>query len=256
MLLSEVVATAATVTATSSRLAKVEALGRAAAPAAARGGRADGRLPRRPRPAGPRRASGTAPSPALMGAPAETPSLTVADLDRLLDDLLAATGTGSAALRQGTLQHPRAARHRRRAAFVTRVLIGEMRTGALEGVLVDAVAKAVRRSRAPPSAGRSCSAATSARPPGSPSPVAPTPWSRSAWPSGPRSCRCWPPPPPTPPRRSPSPARHRSSTSSTARASRSTATATTSTSTPAASPRSPTGCPRSSRSSAPSPPTG
>ena len=141
MLLSEVVATAATVTATSSRLAKVEALAdllrrlptEEVAPTVgfligrARQGRVG---------VGYRTVSG------LMGEPAETPSLTVADLDHLLDDLLAATGTGSAALRQDTLRTLGRRATADEQLFVTRVLIGEMRTGALEGVLVDAVAKA------------------------------------------------------------------------------------------------------------------
>src|SRR3954469_1780623 len=141
MLLSEVVATAAAVTATSSRLAKVEALAellRRLPPeeVAPTVGFLVGRARQGRVGVGYRTVS------ALMGEPAETPSLTVADLDRLLDDLLAATGTGSAALRQGTLrtlgQHATADEQ----SFVTRVLIGEMRTGALEGVLLDAVAKA------------------------------------------------------------------------------------------------------------------
>ena len=81
-------------------------------------------------------------TPLAPGEPAEAPSLTVADLDHLLDDLLAATGTVSAALRQDTLQTLGRRATADEQQFVTRVLIGEMRTGALEGVLVDAVAKA------------------------------------------------------------------------------------------------------------------
>ena len=141
MLLSEVVATAATVTATSSRLAKVEALAdllRRLPPeeVAPTVGFLIGRARQGRVGVGYRTVSG------LMGEPAEAPSLTVADLDHLLDDLLAATGTGSAALRQDTLQTLGRRATADEQQFVTRVLIGEMRTGALEGVLVDAVAKA------------------------------------------------------------------------------------------------------------------
>ena len=141
MLLSEVVATASTVAATSSRLAKVEALAdllRRLPPeeVAPTVGFLIGRARQGRVGVGYRTVSG------LMGEPAETPSLTVADLDHLLDDLLAATGTGSAALRQDTLKSLGRRATADEQQFVTRVLIGEMRTGALEGVLVDAVAKA------------------------------------------------------------------------------------------------------------------
>ncbi|MEP6649442.1 MAG: ATP-dependent DNA ligase, partial [Lapillicoccus sp.] len=141
MLLNDVVATASTVAATSSRLAKVEALAdllRRLSPedVAPTVGFLVGRARQGRVGVGYRTVSG------LMGEPATTPSLTVADLDRLLDDLLAATGTGSAALRQDTLRTLGQRATADEQLFVTRVLIGEMRTGALEGVLVDAVAKA------------------------------------------------------------------------------------------------------------------
>ena len=141
MLLSEVVATAGTVAATSSRLAKVDALAdllrrlpadEIAPTVGFLVGRArQGRV-----------GVGYRTVWALMGEPAATPSLTVANLDRLLDQLLATTGAGSAAIRSDSL---RALGQRATAdeqSFVTRVLIGEMRTGALEGVLLDAVARA------------------------------------------------------------------------------------------------------------------
>jgi DNA ligase-1 len=141
MLLSEVVATAGTVAATSSRLAKVDALAdlmrrlpadEIAPTVGFLVGRArQGRV-----------GVGYRTVWALMGKPASTPSLTVGDLDQLLDQLLATTGAGSAAIRSDSL---RALGQRATAdeqSFVTRVLIGEMRTGALEGVLLDAVAKA------------------------------------------------------------------------------------------------------------------
>jgi DNA ligase 1 len=141
MLLSEVVATAGTVAATSSRLAKVDALAdllRRLPPdeivptvgflvGRARQGRVG---------------VGYRTVWALMGEPAPTPSLTVADLDRLLDQLLATTGAGSAAIRSDWLRALGQRATSDEQSFVTRVLIGEMRTGALEGVLLDAVAQA------------------------------------------------------------------------------------------------------------------
>jgi DNA ligase 1 len=67
---------------------------------------------------------------------------TVADLDHLLDDLGATGGPGSNAARLhllgGFLSRASAAE----AAFVRRLLLGDLRQGALEGVMVDAVARA------------------------------------------------------------------------------------------------------------------
>ncbi len=141
MLLAEVVETAERVTATSSRLAKTEALADLlrrldpdeVAPAV-------GFLVGRARQG--RVGVGYRTVASLMGEPAAEPSLTVHDLDALLDELLATTGSGSAALRSESLRGVGARATEAEQSFVTRVLIGEMRTGALEGVLVDAVAKA------------------------------------------------------------------------------------------------------------------
>jgi DNA ligase-1 len=66
----------------------------------------------------------------------------VADLDAALDRLLAAVGAGSAAERAATLRTLTAAATEREQAFISGVLLGELRTGALEGVLTDAIARA------------------------------------------------------------------------------------------------------------------
>jgi DNA ligase-1 len=141
MLLAEVVDTAQTVAETSSRLGKIEALADLlrrlppdeVAPAIgfligkARQGRVG---------------VGYRTVFSLMGEPAPAPTLTIHDLDALLNELLATTGAGSMALRSGSLRAIGARATEPEQSFLVRVLIGEMRTGALEGVLVEAVAKA------------------------------------------------------------------------------------------------------------------
>jgi len=144
VLLDTLVATTETVASTRSRLAKVDALAALLsdldadeiAPAVgflvgkARQGRVG---------VGWRGLSGA------MGEPAAEPGLTVDDLDRLLDALGALAGTGSAAERTRTLREFTARATPREQDFIARVLLGEMRTGALEGVLTDAVARASGR---------------------------------------------------------------------------------------------------------------
>jgi DNA ligase-1 len=80
-----------------------------------------------------------------MGEPAAEPTLTVDDLDRLLDALGALGGAGSAGERTRTLRDFTARATAREQDFIARVLLGEMRTGALEGVLTDAIARAADR---------------------------------------------------------------------------------------------------------------
>ncbi|MFF1876350.1 ATP-dependent DNA ligase [Leifsonia sp. NPDC058230] len=83
---------------------------------------------------------------AAMGEPATASSLTIADLDALLDRLAAASGAGSAGDRSRELGDFTARATGREQEFLGRVLLGEMRTGALEGVLTDAIARASDRS--------------------------------------------------------------------------------------------------------------
>ncbi|GAA1441748.1 ATP-dependent DNA ligase [Leifsonia poae] len=82
---------------------------------------------------------------AAMGAPAAESSLTIADLDALLDRLAEASGAGSAGDRSRELGEFTALATEREQDFITRALLGDMRTGALEGVLTDAVARAADR---------------------------------------------------------------------------------------------------------------
>ncbi|MCH6230254.1 ATP-dependent DNA ligase [Microbacterium sp. CFH 31415] len=141
MLLTEVVAAAEAVAATSSRLAKIAALADVL-----RGVAADevapaiGFLTANPRQG--RLGVGWRSLSALGTRHALQPSLTVLDVDAALDRLAATDGPGSVAARRGELT---ALSERATAAewgFIARVMLGELRTGALEGVLLDAVAKA------------------------------------------------------------------------------------------------------------------
>lgn len=83
---------------------------------------------------------------AAMGEPAPAPGLTVGDLDALLDRLSATSGAGSVAERTRELREFSEGATEREQAFLVRVLLGEMRTGALEGMLTDAIARAADRS--------------------------------------------------------------------------------------------------------------
>ena len=144
MLLDELVTTSDTVAATRSRLAKVDALAALLvrlepdeiAPAI-------GFLVGKPRQG--RVGVGWRSVATVMGEPAETPSLTVGDLDALLDRLRATAGTGSAADRTRDLRDLTSRATEREQGFLAKVLLGEMRTGALEGVVTDAIARAAQR---------------------------------------------------------------------------------------------------------------
>ncbi|MGN7797548.1 ATP-dependent DNA ligase [Leifsonia sp. 22587] len=145
MLLDALVTTAETVASTRSRLAKVDALaallgGLAPEEIAPAVGFLVGKARQGRVGVGWRGLSGA------MGEPSAEPSLTVDDLDALLDRLAALSGTGSAAERTRVLQEFSSRATAREQDFVTRVLLGEMRTGALEGVLTDAIARASDRS--------------------------------------------------------------------------------------------------------------
>ena len=75
-------------------------------------------------------------------SPAPTPTLGLLDVDRMLDELMAISGSGSSAKRTMTLQALFARATRQEQEFLLRLLAGELRQGALAGVMVDAIAKA------------------------------------------------------------------------------------------------------------------
>lgn len=141
MLLAELVDTTATVTATRSRNAKVAAL-------AALIGQMDadelpvamGLLTASPRQR--RLGVGWRTLTTLDGAHADVTTLTVGDVDVAFDRLAAASGPGSQGERAEVLGELVARATAGEWDFLARVIGGELRTGALEGVLLDAIAKA------------------------------------------------------------------------------------------------------------------
>ncbi len=141
MLLSEVVTTSAAVAATRSRTAKTAALADllrrcepdevAAATSWLAGETLQGRVG-----VGWRTLSSTSVDPA------GSPTLTVTAVDGSLAELATTTGTGSARRRDELLGALLGAATADEQAFLVRLLTGELRQGALEGLMVDAVAAA------------------------------------------------------------------------------------------------------------------
>jgi DNA ligase-1 len=141
MLLADVVATSAAVGATRSRTAKTAALAellRAAAPdevepvtAWLAGETRQGRL-----------GAGWRTLGALDTSPAAEPSLQVTAVDEALDELAGTSGAGSTARRSALLGTLFGAATRDEQRFLSRLIGGELRQGALEGVMLEAVAAA------------------------------------------------------------------------------------------------------------------
>jgi ATP-dependent DNA ligase I len=78
----------------------------------------------------------------LGTSPAEEPSLPVGAVDVALSELAATSGSGSAKRRAETLQALFGQATAEEQQFLLRLLTGELRQGALEGVMVDAIAAA------------------------------------------------------------------------------------------------------------------
>jgi DNA ligase-1 len=140
VLLNDVVATSSVVSATRSRLAKVEALAgllrRAgeqvrAVVAFLAGTPLQGRI-----------GAGWRTLVKLRSAPADEPGLTVAEVDRIFDEVAATSGKGSAARRNELLGGLFGAATEDEQDFLLRLLTGELRQGALEGIMLDAIAAA------------------------------------------------------------------------------------------------------------------
>jgi DNA ligase-1 len=74
--------------------------------------------------------------------PAGDPSLTIGDLDAAIAEIQGATGSGSAARRRQLLADLLDHATEQEADFIRRLLTGELRQGALAGVMVDAISKA------------------------------------------------------------------------------------------------------------------
>jgi DNA ligase-1 len=78
----------------------------------------------------------------LARAPAAEPALTVAQVDELLTGLAGTFGAGSTRRRRELLESLFGAATEAEQAFLVRLLTGELRQGALEGVMLDAIAAA------------------------------------------------------------------------------------------------------------------
>nr|WP_042192305.1 ATP-dependent DNA ligase [Kibdelosporangium sp. MJ126-NF4]CEL19094.1 ATP-dependent DNA ligase [Kibdelosporangium sp. MJ126-NF4] len=141
MLLADVVTTSAAVAATRSRLAKVKALASllsqagpgAIEPAVAflAGAPRQGRI-----------GSGWRTLYDLDVRPADEPGLTVERTDELLEQLAGTSGKGSVQKRAEVLSALFGAATMVEQEFLRRLMTGELRQGALEGVMVDAIAAA------------------------------------------------------------------------------------------------------------------
>ena len=141
MLLAELVACAGGVAAASARTTKIESLAELLRRADGReAGVVAGLVAGDPRQG--RVGVGWATVAALRADPAREPTLTVGDLDALLDEVADTAGDGSTQRRLDILGDFLARATAAEADFVRRLLVGELRQGASEGVMVEAVARA------------------------------------------------------------------------------------------------------------------
>ncbi|MFJ3474726.1 ATP-dependent DNA ligase [Microbacterium maritypicum] len=144
MMLSEVVTTTEEVSATASRLTKVDALARLLARSAPDEiATLVGLLLASPRQG--RLGVGWRGLTAIEVAHADVPALAVGDVDASLDALAAASGSGSTATRTGILVELASRATEAEWDFLVRAMLGELRTGALSGVLLDSIARAADR---------------------------------------------------------------------------------------------------------------
>lgn len=144
MLLAELVSTAGRVGATSSRLAKIDALAELLT-------RADpteitavmGLLLAAPRQG--KLGVGWRGIAALDITHTDSPTLSLDDVDRALNALVTTSGSGSASARSSILGGLASRATAAEWDFLVRAMLGELRTGALSGVLLDAIARAADR---------------------------------------------------------------------------------------------------------------
>jgi DNA ligase-1 len=78
----------------------------------------------------------------LPASPAETPMLSVRDADQAFERIAAVSGKGSASQRRELLRELLAGATRPEQEFLVSLVFGELRQGALEGIMVGAVARA------------------------------------------------------------------------------------------------------------------
>jgi DNA ligase 1 len=147
VLLADVVETSATVSATRSRLAKVEALSGLLRAAGDQVRTVVGFLAGAPRQG--RIGAGWRTLVDLDEPPAAEPALTVERVDRTFDEVAATSGKGSAQRRGDLLRSLFGAATVAEQRFLLRLLTGELRQGALEGVMLDAIAAAAEVGKEP-----------------------------------------------------------------------------------------------------------
>ena len=141
MLLADVVATSGAVAATRSRIAKVTALAELLAELEPDEiAVAVGFLTGEPRQG--RIGVGWATIGSIDNAPAETPSLTLGELDAAVTAVEAMSGAGSTGDRRALLGSVLARATKPEADFIRRLFTGGLRQGALEGLMLDAIARA------------------------------------------------------------------------------------------------------------------
>ena len=141
MLLADLVACADAVAATSARTEKIESLAELLRRTDGReAGVVAGLVAGDPRQG--RVGVGWATLATLQADPARQPALTVGDLDAMLDAVAGTAGDGSSRRRLDLLHGLLARATAGEADFVRRLLVGELRQGASEGVVVEAVARA------------------------------------------------------------------------------------------------------------------
>ena len=80
---------------------------------------------------------------ACIGGAASAPSLQLLEVDRLLDELVAIRGGGSSARRGEALRGLFGRATREEQEFLARLLVGELRQGALAGVMIDAISAVI-----------------------------------------------------------------------------------------------------------------
>ena len=251
MLLADVVTTSAEVGAQSSRLAKVTRIAHLLSEAARDTDTRDqiavivswlsGELPQRQIGVG-WAALRSLPAPALA------PVLTVTGVDAAFTEIGATAGKGSQARRAALVADLFGAATEAEQTFLRRLLGGELRQGALAGVMADAVARAAGIAAPTGPAGGHAARRSARRRRRGADPRRRRPRTSSRCRSDSRWVRCSRRPPPVSSMRSKSSAAQQFSRPSwTAPGCRSTAAAMTSRSTPAASTTSPPGCPKWSR---------
>ncbi len=142
VLLSDMADASEAVAGTSSRLAKIEVLAKALHDAGPAGvtiavAYLSGELPQRQIGVGWATLKDAAP-------PADHPSLTLTDVDAAFTAIGSVSGTGSVATRKQLVDALLGRATAREQAFLFRLLAGELRQGALEGVMAEAIARAAQ----------------------------------------------------------------------------------------------------------------